>query len=393
MNNGWCILKKLFYIGCINKNEQIGVLNKINSQCNEFAKHYETVLIYPEGDNVLIKNFNNMELKKNENVLSIKKNMSNSIIDKISNRIRVVKFNLCLKKLLLKEKPEIIYVRRYEILNGIRILRKYKKISNAYIIYEIPTYPYEQEYTNNGKHFLKILNRLLDKGMESISNLIPVVLGKEVKFNSSKYFPIFNGIDIKDIHIKNKNIYKENRIDLVGVANVSFWHGYDRIIEGLKNYYNMDKKEIVVFNIVGEGDELNNLKELVIKYKLNDYVVFHGIKKGEELEKIIEFCEIGVGSLGMHRSELTCGSTLKAREYCARGIPFILGYKDYGFSEEFKYIYKIQPNEAPINIDDVISFYNSIKNENYVDEMREYAENNLTWGATMKPIINEINKN
>ena len=35
-----------------------------------------------------------------------------------------------------------------------------------------------------------------------------------------------------------------------------------------------------------------------------------------------------VGSLGLHRIGLTEASTLKVREYWARGIPFLLSYED-----------------------------------------------------------------
>ena len=88
---------------------------------------------------------------------------------------------------------------------------------------------------------------------------------------------------------------------------------------------------------------------------------------------------------------INSGATLKLREYCARGLPFIYAYNDSDFIN-FKYSLKIENNETLVNINEVIDFYNSIKNENYIKEMREYAEKNLTWYAKMKPIIEKINK-
>ncbi|NFN94095.1 glycosyltransferase family 4 protein [Clostridium botulinum] len=385
-------MKKIFYIEYVDKNELIGVINKVNAQCNEFSKYYETILLYLDGNDICINNFNKMKFKKIKNVLGRKKLKSNTILKKINNRIKIIKFNLYIKKILLEEKPEIIYVRKYEILNGIRILKNFKKKNNAHIIYEIPTYPYEQEYLKNGKKIMRLLNKKLDKGMEKIAELIPVVLGQDVEFTCKKYLPISNGIDIKNINIKNINKVKGNIIDLIGVANVSFWHGYDRLIEGLKNYYTIERKNKVIFHIVGDGDEINNLKQLTKKYKLNDYVLFHGIRNGKELDEIMDYCEIGIGSIANHRKGLKKDSALKNREYCARGIPFVVASEDDAF-KDFKYIYKISPDETPVNINNLLDFYNNIKNEDYINEMREYAENNLTWEVIMKPIVNAINTN
>jgi len=64
---------------------------------------------------------------------------------------------------------------------------------------------------------------------------------------------------------------------------------------------------------------------------------------------------------------------------------------DFDFNN-FKYSMKIDSNEKPVNIKEVIEFYNSIKNEHYIEEMRQYAEDNLTWDAKMKPVIEKINE-
>ncbi len=65
---------------------------------------------------------------------------------------------------------------------------------------------------------------------------------------------ISNGIDAKAISIRQKVAADEN-IHLIGVATLSFWHGYDRVIEGLHKYYkngNPNRKELF-FHIVGDS--------------------------------------------------------------------------------------------------------------------------------------------
>lgn len=382
-------MKKLIYISYNEKNKFIGVNKKMKSQCYEFSKYYHTKLIYPEGNNICIEDVNTMESKSITDALSLKK-FKQGNIKKLFNLIRILKFNSRIKKIILAEKPDIIYIRKYSILNGIRILKKFKKRNDVYIIYEIPTYPYEDEMKKEAKHYVYVLNKIFDKSMEKISDLIPVVLGRDVEFNSKKYLPISNGINIADINVKNKSILKDGKLNLIGIANVSSWHGYDRVIKGLKNYYDSNPNLEVYFHIVGDGDEITNLKNLVSQYGLQDKVIFHGMKIGQELESIINISDIGIGSLGMHRAGLICGCTLKVREYCARGIPFVIGYIDKGFKDNFKYILKIKPDESDININRIIQFYDEIKDKNYINEMRSYAEENLTWEATMKSIINSI---
>lgn len=57
----------------------------------------------------------------------------------------------------------------------------------------------------------------------------------------------------------------ETTLVLTGVANISIWHGFDRIIEGIKKYNLTERNSQqydIIFNIVGNGAELNRLKKL-----------------------------------------------------------------------------------------------------------------------------------
>jgi len=382
-------MKKLIYIAYIDKNKEVGVFKKVNAQCNEFSKYYETILIYKNENNICIKNFNESAINEFKNVLDI---TYDTKIKKIKN---ISVFNHFVKELISNEHPQILYIRKYNLLkSGIKIIKNYKLCSPKYVIYEIPTYPYKEELIINKRYLTYLLSKSFDDYMSRTADLLTVILGKEVKLHSKKYMPIFNGIDINEINIKIQNNINKNVINIVGIANISFWHGYDRVIEGLKNYYNINEnhKIIVNFHIVGEGAQLDDLKKLAYRYNLNDYVIFHGVTIGKQLDKIIDYCDIAIGSIANHRKGLTKDSALKNREYCARGIPFIIASKDNSF-KNFKYIHKISADEVPVNIEELIDFYNNIKDQDYINEMREYAKNNLTWEAVMQPVVKAIEKN
>jgi len=181
-------------------------------------------------------------------------------------------------------------------------------------------------------------------------------------------------------------------INLVSVANNSVWHGYDRVIRGMYQYYKGNPSKPVHYHCVGEGDALPELKELVNELDLNSYVIFHGTKTGQELDRIFEESDIAIGSLGNHRKRLYTESALKSREYCARGVPFVISSNDQDFPESFPYILKIPSDESPVDINKIVEWYEELTNSHpdYSTEMRKYAEEHLSWNAKMKPVIEKI---
>ncbi|ENK1242703.1 glycosyltransferase [Clostridium botulinum] len=289
----------------------------------------------------------------------------------------------------IKEKEYNLIYMRYpmsdyyflKFLYNIKLINK-----NIKIVIDFPTYPYENEIKDNVDflsidiYFRKLLYNYVDFGI-CYNNVSKI-------FNIPVY-NIGNGIDISTIkkktHIEKIN---EKEINLIGVANLSFWHGYDRIINGIKNYYNNGGNYTINFYVVGIGNELANLINIVEKNALKEYVKFLGVKKGNELDEIFNLCDIGVGSLGMYRKGLIDGSELKNREYCSRGIPFIFAYNDKDFPKNFKYAMKVKNDNSNIDINSIIKFYEELKTDNdVIYNMRSYAEKNLTWKKKMGIVL------
>jgi len=204
-----------------------------------------------------------------------------------------------------------------------------------------------------------------------------------------------NGIDLKNIPMRKNLAFLFDTVHsfkVIGVANVSFWHGYDRVIKGLFEYYKTNPSINVYFHIVGAGAELENLKKLTESLGLSEFVIFHGPKYGEELDRLFDEAHVAIGSLGNHRKGVRVSADLKTREYCARGIPFVISYDDVDFPNDFPYMLKVPADESPVDIEQILQFYERIKNRDIVKEMRDYAEKNLSWEAKLKPVIDEINR-
>jgi len=218
------------------------------------------------------------------------------------------------------------------------------------------------------------------------------MLGKQVT-TPKKFIKITNGINVQNITTIKRNNHFKNELNMIGLGYIQYWHGYDRVIEGISNYYCTDNvKKRVYFHIVGMGKEIPNLKSLVKKYKMEKYVLFHGCKEDNDLNNIFDLCHVAIGSLGIHRYGSDVASPLKNREYCARGIPFVMSFNDLDFPEDFPYIMKVPADDSAVNIEEIINFYINIKDRypNYIEGIRNYAEKNLSWETKLKPVVDVI---
>ena len=272
----------------------------------------------------------------------------------------------------------------------INLFRRIKK-SGVRIVMEIPTYPYDPEYAQSP--WRRKARLLVDK---CFRNRMARYMDRIVTFTDLdeifgvRTICISNGIDFSAVKMKEKVNDTSKRLDLVGVAQIHFWHGFDRVIEGLASYYCAgDNRREVVFNIVGEGvpAEVEKLKRMTSERGLDKYVFFHGALSGKELDYIFERCDMGVASLGRHRNGITKIKTLKNREYAARGIPFVYSETDDDF-DGMPYVMKVPADETPLDICAVVRFYDSL--EMSPQQIRSTIENSLSWDRQMEKVLSEI---
>ncbi|MCK9164109.1 MAG: glycosyltransferase family 1 protein, partial [Bacteroidales bacterium] len=197
---------------------------------------------------------------------------------------------------------------------------------------------------------------------------------------------ISNGVDFDSLPLKKTYREKPSILQLLVVAELHYWHGVDRAISGLAEYVNTNDQQKVHLNIVGKPERASGfaLKQQVEKLGLNDYITFHGPLSGDELDKVFEKADFGIGSLGRHRSNITKIKTLKNREYAARGLGFIYSEIDDDF-EAMPYIIKAKADEDPISIKSIVDFYFS-HNLNPLD-IRKTIEPNLSWKNQMNKVI------
>jgi glycosyltransferase involved in cell wall biosynthesis len=313
---------------------------------------------------------------------------------------RVNAFSAALR-FMATEKPEVVYI-RHPISDPIYILflHKLRQLSSSTIVLsEIPTYPYERIHRKDaqGKVLWRVgleVDRFCQKALKYYIDRIVSIDYCDDIFNI-KTISIHNGIDVDAFTLCGNSKSLTSPLRLIGVANLIDYHGYDRIITAIQRQLNLnDMKYNIEFHVVSPPTPiLSRLRDEVKIENLSDYVVFHGMKTGKELDDLFDKCHIGVGALAWHRFNITHASNLKSREYMARGIPFLYGGKDKGIPSNYPYALQVPSDETSINLKDILEFAKQIySSQEHSIAMRDFAKNQWSWSVVMQPVFREIEK-
>jgi len=273
-------------------------------------------------------------------------------------------------------------------LNLLKTMNKYGK---GKIIVEIPTFPYDGEINN---YFFDIfIDKYLRNNLKKYVDIF-TTYSNDNNIYGIPAIHIMNGIDCSNFPVMKRELKNNNSIHLVAVAMFANWHGYDRLINGINLYYKKTHKENVYLHLVGDGKELTFYNELVKKYNLSEYVLFHGRQEGEKLFELINSTDIAICSLGCHRVGIFLGSFLKSREYLASGLPIVSSTKIDVLPEDYKYCLYVPEDESPIDIQAILNFYNNLISNNDVKqitgEIRQFAEEYCDINVTMEPVVDYI---
>lgn len=287
---------------------------------------------------------------------------------------------------ILQNKVSFVYMRSDHNANPFLIhFVKQLKRKNVTVVMEIPTYPYDQEYSTFKMKISLFIDKLFRRKLARQLHAI-VTFSNEPEIFGQRAIRISNGVDFSSLKLKEKRP-THGELHLIGVAEIHYWHGFDRVIAGMANYYKGRSNECnVFFHIVGEfsGErEKNEILPSIKENRLENYVTLHGRLFGANLDSLFDQADMGVGSLGRHRSNITHIKTLKNREYAARGVPFFYSEIDEDF-ENMAYILKIPADELPVDIKKVIDFYSRV--EETPQEIRDSVKH-LSWSNQMQIVL------
>lgn len=374
--------KKLLYIApvIIDLDKLNGVSKKVLSHYKTFAKFYNTELV-SYGPNCL--HYFHDEI------------IEDIPLGKINRRFKLYSY---IKTNLLSNEYDYIYI-RYSLSDFLFIyILRLLHINGCKIVIEIPTFPYKYE-------LLKWKNGVFRFIVDSMANpLLKKYVGRIVTYSDDdtifgiKTIKTINGIIYSDVRYNQKQLRSDEEINLISVSVTMACHGYDRLIDGLNIYYKNGGQVNILYHVVGDGEEITRYRELVKEYRLEKHVVIYGFKGGDELDIIYEKADIAINSLAIHRIGLKTESTIKSKEYAAKGLPIVSSYEIDAFSGEDndRYVLKVKPDDTPIDIESLVQFYFKIysnKNTDMPSLIRKASQNRSDMVVTLQGVVDYFNLN
>lgn len=299
---------------------------------------------------------------------------------------------------------DMVYARSFHNASPLTV-RLFRSLaaSGIRVVMEIPTYPYDQEYAGfPWREQLKLaVDRLFRRRLAAATQAIVTFSAAPTIFGQ-RTIRISNGIDLDAIPCKPAatNTHHAATLHLTAVAEVHYWHGIDRIIDGLGRYYaaatppaTAPTRHVVLHIVGGVGPtemlgsrHAPGFATLIDRWHLASKVVFHGQLFGPALDDVMAHTDLAIGSLARHRSGIADIKTLKNREYAARGIPFIYSETDADFDGR-PYVMKVPPDESPIDIAALVAFIDSVR-LTPADIRATVAH--LAWSRQMQAVIDAL---
>ena len=280
-----------------------------------------------------------------------------------------------------------------QILDFLRLLRVLRPRCGKLVL-ELPTYPYEGENKYGMASRLRmLLDRLCRKGLHRYIDLIVTFYGGHSMLFGIPVLVIPNGFDFSSMTLAAAPL-TEDAIHIAAVSSMRQWHGYERIIEGLHQYYadRQTPNRNFIVHLVGHGRLYGSYKALVERYHLEDHVILEGALHGSGLQSVYEQCALGIDSLGRHRSGIDRLSSLKSREYAAKGLPIINSCPIDVIGEDFPYLLLVPADESPLDFAAVGAFYDRCfrtgKTRQEVGHaVRAYMEARSDMKQTLLPLV------
>ncbi len=191
------------------------------------------------------------------------------------------------------------------------------------------------------------------------------------------------------INYNTKNI---QMVFLKGASMAAEYNGLDRLISSLSRQ--KDNQFIYYLTII--GNDTDREKKLIEKHNALQFVHLKPAMNKNALDIELKNYHLGVGPLAVHRKGIVSTTSIKAREYFARGLPFFFAHHDSGISNNkalHPYFLQLEATDEPIDLHLLDAFVLSMKTkDNFSNEMHRLAKQYLDYSVQVKQIFDFISK-
>ena len=262
----------------------------IKEHAKAVSSHNEVVVLYNEGyDKNLKKIWHIISDKKENGIQTIRIKNKQSLIPKISYFFYLWSIKQAFKKLLEQGwKPDIIHAHIY--IAGVPAVLLGKK-------YKIPVI-ISEHFSWFPRHKLSLFDCIrAGFAMKRAKIILPV--SKNLKESVESYgiknkFKIVP--NVVDFQIFYPSFYhsRENKKKILFVGLLRPIKGVPYLLQSLSQL--KQKRQDFVLDIIGDGPNENEYKELVQKLAISNFVRFHGLKSKEEIAEFMRNCDFFVSS-------------------------------------------------------------------------------------------------
>jgi len=208
---------------------------------------------------------------------------------------------------------------------------------------------------------------------------------------SKKVRLVGNGIRVDSVIPRTQRpTFDGTRLVFASAGHIAFWHGFDRLIRSIADYNARAKGSVdwirFEFRIIGNGFEMENLAALVRQLGLEEQISFFGVLDGEQLADVFSDAHVGICNLAQYRKGLYINSELKTRDFCARGIPFVLACPDTDFdSAAMPFVYEIPNDNSPLPLAAIAAWYRELDSGGFdFSVIRHFAQENLDFSVKVE---------
>lgn len=380
-------MKHLLYIAFNDCDNQLfGVHAKMLSQCRAFESYgYQVDLLERKGSATVVLTGDSQPEPIRTHAARVTNQNIRTVLDK-SNQIRDM------KAYIRDKRYDACYI-RYDFSDPgfISLLKQIRKVCPK-IALELPTYPYEAE---NQARLVSRLKLAVDirfrKQLKRYVDFIVTFYGGHDTIFGIPVVVVPNGFDFSTMSPVRTEL-PADPLHIIAVSSMREWHGYERFLEGMRDYYrSAGPKRDIILHLVGNGRDYGKYQSLIQEYGLQDHAILEGAMCGKPLDDLYELCALGIDSLARHRSGIYILSSLKSREYGAKGIPMLNSCKIDIFDDDFPYLLRLSPDESPIDMTEVLAFYDrcfpaGTSRVAVGETIRAYVENRSGMKQTLRAV-------
>lgn len=385
-------MKTLLYIAFHDRQSHlVGVQNKVLSQCRAFRAYgYRVELLERAGADSIRVGVDGTQEVIAAHRARVKHRAVRGVMDK-QRQMRDI------RRYVRDRRYDACYI-RYDFSDpGFASLLGALRTRCGKLVLELPTYPYEEENRQGVLSRLRLAADMLLRGQ--LRRYVDFIVTFYTGYETLLGIPVLaipNGFDFSAVQPVRSALPLDG-IHVIAVSSMRAWHGYERFIEGLRAYVQSGgaDRRAIVLHLVGDGRELPKYRALTEAYGLQRFVQFEGVLRGAALDALYERCALGIDSLARHRSGIDVLSSLKSREYGAKGLPMINACAIDVLGEDFPYLLRVPADESPVDMHAVLAFYDRCfcagkGREQVSREIRAYMEARCSMEKTLARVVGRM---